>query len=399
MARQVGRAGMLRKILFRLHWLLGLTAGLVLALMGVTGALMSYEEAVTDWANADRAFVSPSAAPRLGPEALVAHLAAQRPGLTVNALTLAGDPERSPRARFAVDRRTGERPPSVYLDPVDGHERGAVRLENTFATIRDLHRWLLLPEDGKGWGRSITGASTIALLVFLATGLYLRWPKIHSWRIWLKPALKRPGRPRWWSLHSIVGTWLVPVYLVVAVSGLTWSYEPVKQAATWMLTGETPKPKPARSGPKAPAATEKAAPALDKAWAAFLAGEGADAPLAILTLPGPDATAIRIRYLAHGAGASRARNDMSFDAATGAVLSVSRDADKALGQSVADNMLEVHRGRFFGGVFALIFCAAALLMPLMAATGLVLYVLRRRAGRRRALAAAGPPGIATGARV
>lgn len=389
---------MLRKILFRLHWILGLTAGLVLALVGVTGALMSYEEAVTDWANADRASVSPSPAPILGPEALVARLAAQRPDLTVNTLTFARDPERSPRARFAVDRRTGERPPSVYLDPVDGHARGPVRLESTFATIRDLHRWLLLPDDGKGWGRSITGASTIALLVFLATGLYLRWPRIHSWRIWLKPALKRPGRPRWWSLHSIVGTWMVPVYLVIALSGLTWSYDAVKHAATWVLTGEAPKPKPARAGRQASDAVEKAAPALDKAWAAFRSGEGADVPLAILTLPGPDATAIRIRYVARDAGASRARNDMTFDAATGAVVSVSRNADKALGQSVADNMLEVHRGRFFGGVFALVFFAAALLMPVMAATGLVLYVLRRRAGRRRALAAAGESGIGTEAR-
>ncbi|PJI53116.1 peptidase, partial [Methylobacterium radiotolerans] len=44
----------LRTLLFRLHWALGLTAGLVLALMGLTGALMSYEEAVTAFANRDR---------------------------------------------------------------------------------------------------------------------------------------------------------------------------------------------------------------------------------------------------------------------------------------------------------------------------------------------------------
>ena len=44
----------LRTLLFRLHWALGLTAGLVLAVMGLTGALMSYEEAVTAFANRDR---------------------------------------------------------------------------------------------------------------------------------------------------------------------------------------------------------------------------------------------------------------------------------------------------------------------------------------------------------
>lgn len=374
---------MTRKILFRLHWLFGLTAGLVLALMGVTGALMSYEETITEWVNSDRAFVQTVDAPRLGPEALVARLEAQRPGLKVNALTFSGDPSRSPRARFVADPKSGERPPSVYLDPVDGRVLGEARLEAAFATTRDLHRWLLLPEGGKGWGRSVTGACTIALLIFLATGLYLRWPKLHSWRIWLKPSLKRPGRPRWWSLHSVTGTWLVPVYLVIALSGLTWSYDAVKNAATWMLTGEAPKPRAPRGGGRA---DPKGPPALDKAWAAFQAGEGAGASLAILTLPGPDAATIRIRYLAHDTDEPRARSDMTFDAASGAQLSVSRDADKALGRRMADNMLEVHRGRFFGRVLAFVFFAAAILMPLLAVTGLGLYVLRRRAGRRRALA-------------
>ena len=87
-------------------------------------------------------------------------------------------------------------------DPYDGAVLGPVRLEAAFATVRDLHRWLLIPGGSKGWGRTITGACTLALIVFLATGLYLRWPKIHRWRIWLKPSLSRPGRPRWWSWSS-----------------------------------------------------------------------------------------------------------------------------------------------------------------------------------------------------
>jgi sulfite reductase (NADPH) flavoprotein alpha-component len=48
-----------------------------------------------------------------------------------------------------------------------------------------------------------------------------------------------------------------------------------------------------------------------------------------------------------------------------------------------DNILEVHRGRFFGDLFALLFCLAALALPGFAATGLTLYVLRRRAAARR----------------
>lgn len=379
---------MLRTVLFRLHWILGLTAGLVLVLVAVTGALMSYEEAIGDLADHDRAFVAVQTTPRLGPEALIARVEAQRPGLRVNTVTLSDDPARSPRIRFAAADKTGARPPSAYLDPYDGRDLGVPRLEAAFATIRDLHRWLLLPGEGKGWGRSITGASAIALLVFLGTGLYLRWPKIHSWRIWLKPNLARPGRPRWWSLHTIAGTWLLPVYATIALSGLWWSYDWYRDAATWMLTGEGPRAKHARVPARA-----KEPPALDKAWATFQTGEGRDATLAILTVPGPDAGTIRIRYQR---GASPLRNEATFDPATGTQVSAARDADKALGRRVADNMLEVHRGRFFGGVIAFVFFAASLLMPLLAASGLVLYLLRRRAARRRGRATAGGIGAAQG---
>jgi len=381
---------MLRTILFRLHWGLGLTAGFVLALVGVTGALMTYEEAIGDWADRDRAFVAVQDVPRLGPQALVARVEAQHPGLTIDTLTLADDPERSPRVRFAPDAKAGARPPSAYLDPYDGRDLGPAHLEPAFATIRDLHRWLLLPGEGKGWGRSITGASALALLIFLGTGLYLRWPQIHSRRIWLKPNLRRPGRPRWWSLHTVAGTWLLPVYAAVALSGLWWSYDWYRDAATWVLTGEAPRAKPARP-PRQSGSTEP--PALDRAWAAFRAGDGRDASLAVVTLPRPDAGAIRIRYRI---GDDTSRNEATFNRATGAQLSVARDADKTLGRRMADNMLEVHRGRFFGGLIALVFCVASLLMPLLAVSGLTLYVLRRRSARRRVRAMESGLGAAQG---
>ncbi|GJE17969.1 PepSY-associated TM helix domain-containing protein [Methylobacterium marchantiae] len=374
----------LRTVLFRLHWLLGLSAGFVLALVGMTGALLSYEEAVTEWANADRAYVAASEAPRLSPSALLARIEAQHPGLTVNSLTLWGEPERSPRVRFVNDASLGTRPPTLYLDPVDGRDLGAMRLEGAFVTIRKLHRWLLLPGDGKGWGRSLTGISTLALLVFLATGLYLRWPKLHSWRIWLKPALKRPGRPRWWSLHSVAGTWLLPVYVLIALSGLWWSYDSYRSAATWLLTGEVQRAKPPR---RAGLPAEVAPSTLDAAFASFSTGEGEGAHMVLIALPGPELATIRIRSLAAASDLPKARDEATFDPATGARLSRARFADKPLGRQMAENMLEVHRGRFFGRVVAFAFFLAALAMPLFAVTGLVLYVLRRHARRRRTIAA------------
>ena len=82
----------------------------------------------------------------------------------------------APRARFAPEPGSRERPASVFLDPADGAIRGDVVGEEIFATIRRLHRWLALPGDGKGWGRTVTTLCAIALLIVVATGLSLRWP-------------------------------------------------------------------------------------------------------------------------------------------------------------------------------------------------------------------------------
>jgi uncharacterized iron-regulated membrane protein len=49
----------LKKILFQLHWLLGISAGLVLALMGVTGAAYSFQNEA-DSASTYLDFFSPS---------------------------------------------------------------------------------------------------------------------------------------------------------------------------------------------------------------------------------------------------------------------------------------------------------------------------------------------------
>ncbi|MCJ2049279.1 PepSY-associated TM helix domain-containing protein [Methylobacterium sp. J-070] len=376
----------LRTVLFRLHWVLGLTAGLVLALMGLTGALMSYEEAITAAANRDRLAVTVGDRSALPPAALAARIDAQAGGRRVSALTLSDDPAASIHVRFARDPATRERPPSVYADPYDGALLGPVRLEAAFATVRDLHRWLLIPGGSRGWGRTITGACMLALLAFLGTGLYLRWPRVHRWRIWLKPSLSRPGRPRWWSLHAVAGTWLAPVYLVIALTGLTWSYPSFKDGATWLLVGDGAAAKPARAGRKAAreAPADASGPAaVDRAWAAFRTGEGREAGVATLTLPDLDATAIRIRWLPKGVDGPGARNEARYDAATGALLGAERAADTPLGRRIMENILEVHRGRFFGDLFALLFCLAALAMPGFAATGLTLYVLRRRAAARR----------------
>jgi len=56
---------MFKKVFFQIHWFLGITAGLILSLMGVTGAIYSYDQQILKWLNQDSYVVEVAQTPKL----------------------------------------------------------------------------------------------------------------------------------------------------------------------------------------------------------------------------------------------------------------------------------------------------------------------------------------------
>ncbi|MEA1647615.1 sulfite reductase flavoprotein subunit alpha [Nitrospirillum sp. BR 11164] len=376
-----------RWVIYQLHWLLGITLGFVLALMGITGATMSFEDQIMRALSPGVITVAPRAAPVLTPDALLARVREQRPDTRVEGVFLSARKDEAARVLFAggVGGNRGER---AYVDPYDGTVLGRATGEEFFAFVRRLHRWLALPGNGDGLGRQITGAAVMALLFFCVSGLYLRWPRRPlDWRAWLALDTAARGRAFLWSLHAVIGTWVLLVYLVIGLTGLWWSYDWYRDGATRLLIGQ---PLPAREeGPKGGKGGRErgkgdAGPVLvdnagvDTAWAAFLAREGDHYAMALLTPPGKAGGPTRVRYRPLGAPADQAYDEMVLDTATGQVTSESHYADKALGAQLLAGVLTVHRGTYFGTGGAVVFMAAAGAMPLFTITGLLMYLDRRR---------------------
>ena len=65
-----------KRILLQIHWLLGITAGLVLALMGVTGATMSFEDEISEALSPRLYAPSVPSKPDLSPDQLIAKVQA-----------------------------------------------------------------------------------------------------------------------------------------------------------------------------------------------------------------------------------------------------------------------------------------------------------------------------------
>ena len=258
---------MLRRVLFRLHWLIGLSASVVLAIVGATGALMAYEDELLRALNPG-VLTLPA---RSGPAPTLPQVAAQAraamPQRPVTFITAASDPTEPWRVWYAwpPGKRGGSsRGELRYIDAGTGTLLPEARGQRFFATVKLLHRTLLADEVGK----QIVGASTIALVVMALSGLYLRWPKrVANWRSWLMIRWSRAGRIRWWDVHTVIGTLVLPLYLLAAFSGLYWAYDWYRDGLQ-RLAGMpvTVKAKP-MEGPRQPLADA----AIERTWNAFLA--------------------------------------------------------------------------------------------------------------------------------
>lgn len=373
----------IKAALLQVHSIAGLVLALLFSLIALTGVIMSFEDEIVDHLNASIMQVVPRTTPALLPDELVARLKAVPEAGKVAAITLSSDPSAAVHVRFARDEQ-GARPSSLYLDPYDGHVLGVPRGEDFFATVRRLHRWLLIPGDAKGWGRQITGVAALSLIVMLISGLVLRWPRrASSVKMWLKPNIGLSGRGLHRSLHAVIGTWVLPIYLVMALTGLWYSFDWYKDGVVWLLSRPdvaAAKMQPRQSRP--PGRPEPAqSVGFDRAWSALQHEESGGFARAQLTLPAGPGTVMRIRSWLKDSTLESMRDEFRIDAVTGQVVSAERYADKTLGEKTIASVLDIHRGAVLGWPGKLAFMIAAALMPLFAVTGVLLYLSRRKSRR------------------
>ncbi|NIJ78501.1 sulfite reductase (NADPH) flavoprotein alpha-component [Xanthomonas campestris] len=364
---------MLKTALFQLHWLLGITAGLVLSVMGLTGALMSFEDEIVRLANPAIAQLAQR------------HTAGERP-LPVNVLLRRLDLDRQQAVTRMLIDPTGKRPSTarlagkgggrVYFDPYTGEKVAAPRLSGAFAFIEDLHRHLTAGKRGQ----AVTGASTLILLFFCASGLYLRWPRRWwSLRTWWAVEWRRQGRSFLWSLHAVFGTWCLLVYLLVALTGLTWSYNWYRDGVVALLGTE-----PAMRGDgrdHRPATVDFAA--VQRTLDAIPGTHGTALDLRIPPRAGQP---LSVRFLPDHPDHDRAYDNLEIEPGSGALL---RRQDYALlprGQQLLVSMFPLHSGSFFGLPGRIVVMLASVGMSVFFVTGWMLYLDRRR--KKRALRAA-----------
>lgn len=235
---------MWKRIWFYLHWIVGLIAGIVLIVVGITGAALSFDKEITEFINKPSFKVEVSSKERLDPEALLEKFKALKPDVQISMLSLSSDPSSSASIVIQDPNAVsgggghGRNMITYYINPYTGDLLPEVRGKTFFRVMLDLHRRLMAGQVGK----QIVGASTVALILLSLSGIYLYWGSIRKNIVSsLKINFKAKGRGFLYKLHSALGLWGLIFFLLIALTGLTWSYEWYR-ASMYALAGvEMPK--------------------------------------------------------------------------------------------------------------------------------------------------------------
>ena len=394
---------MLKKVFFQIHWFLGISAGLILALMGVTGAIYSYDQQILKLINQDSYVVQVQNTPKLTPAQLYQHFEQRQPDLKINSITIAKDATAS--STVNIQKEGERRGYNMMVNPYTAEVLPEIKGRGFFQFVQQLHRNLTFGPVGK----QITAACTLILIFFVLSGLYLRWPKRHTWRQWLfvKPKLK--GRNFIWDLHAVIGTWVVVFYLLMACTGLYWSYDWWRDGMFKLMGVERPQPQ-MQAGPRnaqgqatnrmqgqpqqghagrehrgegrdesrEQLSSAQIYDALNKTWTGFNTQLGRDYSSITLNLPKKADQTIELSFIDATPQHERARNSAVYHYGTGKIEKLELYEDKKLNEKIMSSMLPVHRGSFFGPVYHFFAMLASLAMPLFFVTGWMLYLKRRK---------------------
>ncbi len=225
----------LRRLWLNVHLWLGLALLIPVAILGVTGTMLAFDDELDHVLSPARYAVS--SGPSLPTSTLVERArAAVGEGFAITSVTLpaaslnAGEP-------FVANARAKGRPVEggppqsrrAWLDPATGRVLDVANpREGVFGVMHQLHGSLMIPDVG----RKVVGWMGWSLFISALTGIWLWWPRgaflrTFAWR-------QRPVFS--FNFHHFVGLWVAIPLAILAATGIYISFPQSARTFTQVVT-------------------------------------------------------------------------------------------------------------------------------------------------------------------
>lgn len=347
------------------HRWLGLTAGLLLMLNALTGALMLGVRPL------DRLLNAPLFSVQLRPEPM--RLEAVRQRLRADhgeEAVLTIRPPRVPGESVIAYVRSPAWEGQAFFDPYTGGLLGARGDHEGFANfLFELHASLLAGDRGQ----MLLAFNAATMLAMLVTGLLLWWPR--SWRGAFSVNLRR-GLPRGvFDLHRVAGALLGAWVMVCVATGAWMAWRPISQWVT-QVSGQKPLVAPSLVS----AYVERAATVDEMVANAATALPGGI--VGYVVLPGKPLAAVRIRKKLDDDPHPNGLSSVWLHPQTGTPLRVDRWTQLDIGSQAYAWIYPLHAGKLGGALGVVATAAGGLLLVGFGLSGTWLWWLRRKTRSR-----------------
>ena len=353
------RTSGLRKALLYLHLWTGLIAAVFLILLGVTGALLAFEDEIDHALNAKFAYVEPRSK-ILTLDAITEKLLARYPAAKLEAFGLPPRPDLSLLVAL-TDAKGKSR--QLYVDPYTAEILGSGDQANHFMRrVHSLHQRLA----GGAVSDAILGWAAIFLLLLSISGVVLWW-RAKIFRV-------RRGTPLRFTfeLHSTVGILSSVFLFLFAWTAICIHWE--RRVNEWAQKVE-PEAKYLGAGVRAPLGRPVSADEILSLGRAVLP----EATATVLQMP-RDAMSpafVVLKFPEDHTPVGRSR--VQIDTATGGVLRVQSSRQMTVAMKYARMWnRELHTGDVFGLPTRILMALVSIALPLLAMTGPLIWWFRWR---------------------
>ncbi|MCW4469727.1 PepSY domain-containing protein [Flavobacterium sp. MFBS3-15] len=359
--------GFKKKIRFIHKWL-GLTSGLIVFIVSITGCIYCFHDEIKDMTREWRT-VEAEAKPYIAPSVLQKKAKELYPDVIQSMVIYGG--EARPAFVYGVKGEDGY---FIYFNPYSGKFMHAENLEEDFFHIVEhIHLYLLLPPE---IGKHIVGVATIIFIFLLITGIIQWWPKKKKQ---LKDRLQVKWSAKWrrvnYDWHNVSGFYISIVALVIAATGLTFTYE-------WMGDAMYYGGNLGRNYPE-----ERAEPVIDTTLTQKDAQNVMDKAFAQTLKLAPT----RGMYFVWDQGPKNAiiagsypnaleyhhQSNLQFHPVTGELVKELMYDDKSAGMKLQEMNYGLHTGQYFGLTGKIIVFIASLIAAALPVTGIVIWWGRR----------------------
>jgi uncharacterized iron-regulated membrane protein len=192
--------------------------------MSVTGALLSFEKNIIEYAEREMRFAAiPENARALSVPEILAKAREAKPEAKPSAIILQNNPNAAAQVALGRD---GQVFVNLYTGEITGE--GAKGARGFFRAVTDWHRWLALSGESRPIGKAITGACNLIFLLLAVSGIYIWFPRRRTWRHFKAAMLFRrdlKGKARDFNWHTVIGFWSSLVLIVLTLTATVISYQ------------------------------------------------------------------------------------------------------------------------------------------------------------------------------